>query len=160
MAYREGAPPPCHICEDNPAVGTCACCNRETCKRHLPSEDKRGWCTRCDEGYFRYIRKTDTMRGYGRWWLGMVPALALPFFYPPLLVGTIAYIVLGFPIAMWRSNVARTNRFLDHARRTGLALEPPKEPGVELAENLRDYEYRRRNQQAVTEPLNPTDAEE
>ena len=61
---------------------------------------------------------------------------------------------------MWRSNRARTTKFLAHARRTGLALEPPKDPGMEVAENLRDYEYRRRNQQAISEPLNPTDAEE
>lgn len=160
MAYREGAPPPCHICEDNPAVGTCACCNRETCKRHLPSEDARGWCARCDEGYFRYIRKTDSMRGYVRWYLGMAPAIALPFLYTPLIAATMVYIFAGFPFAMWRSKRARTAKFIEHARMTGLALEAPKEPGMELAENLRDYEHRRRNQQAITEPVATDKAEE
>jgi hypothetical protein len=151
LAYRESGPPPCHICEDNPAVGTCACCNRDVCKRHLPSEDARGWCTRCDEGYFRYIRKTSTMRGYLRWWLGMVPAIAAPFVYTPLFALTVAYVIVGFPVAMWRSKVARTNQFILHARKTGHLLEAPKDAGSEIAEGLRDYDYRRRNQQAVTE---------
>lgn len=160
MAYRESGPPPCHICEDNPAIGACACCNRDVCKRHLPSDDARGWCTRCDEGYFRYIRKTSTLRGYLRWWLGMVPAIVLPFVYAPLIALTIAYVIVGFPVAMWRSNVARTNQFVLHARRTGLLLEAPKDASSDLAQGLSDYEYRRRNQQAVTEPRGPTKTEE
>ena len=100
------------------------------------------------------------MRGYLRWWLGMVPAIALPFAYPPLIALTIGYVVLGFPIAMWRSKVARTNQFVLHARKTGHVLEAPKEAGAEIAEGLRDYEYRRRNQTAVTEPANIEKPEE
>jgi hypothetical protein len=92
------------------------------------------------------------MRGYLRWYLGMAPAIALPFLYTPLIAATMVYLFAGFPFAMWRSKRARTAKFIAHARLTGLALEAPKEPGMELAENLRDYEYRRRNQQAVTEP--------
>jgi hypothetical protein len=100
------------------------------------------------------------MRGYLRWWLGMVPAIALPFLYPPLIAGTIAYIVLGFPVAMWRSKVARTNQFMLHARKTGNVLEAPKDASSLVAEGLRDYEYRRRNQVAVTEPATVEKAEE
>ena len=93
------------------------------------------------------------MRGYLRWWLGMLPAMALPFVYPPLFVATVAYVVIGFPVAMWRSKVARTKQFVLHARRTGLVLEAPKDASSALAEGLSDYEYRRRNQQAITEPV-------
>lgn len=100
------------------------------------------------------------MRGYLRWWLGMVPAMALPFVYTPLFAVTVAYVILGFPIAMWRNNRARTNQFMLHARRTGLVLEAPKDASTALAQGLSDYEYRRRNQQAVTEPVAPAKTEE
>ena len=93
------------------------------------------------------------MRGYLRWWLGMVPAIALPFIYAPLFALTVAYVIVGFPVAMWRSKQARTKQFILHARKTGYVLEAPKEPGSEVAEGLQDYEYRRRNQQAITEPV-------
>jgi hypothetical protein len=135
LAYREAAPPPCAICEDNPAIDACACCRRDVCKRHLPAADKRGWW-------------------YLAWWLGIFPAAALPFVYAPLLAVTIVYVIVGFPFAMWRSKVRLTQKFIDHARTTGLMLKAPDDDN-ELAQNLADYEYRRRNQQVVTEPVDP-----
>jgi hypothetical protein len=86
--------------------------------------------------------------------------MVLPFVYAPLIALTIGYVIVGFPVAMWRSKVARTNQFVLHARRTGLLLEAPKDASSELAQGLSDYEYRRRNQQAVTEPLVPDKTEE
>jgi hypothetical protein len=94
------------------------------------------------------------MRGYLAWWLGIFPAAALPFVYAPLLAITIGYVIVGFPFAMWRSKVRLTQKFIDHARTTGLMLKAPDDDN-EIAQNLADYEYRRRNQQVVTEPVEP-----
>jgi hypothetical protein len=92
--------------------------------------------------------------------LGFVPLLALGLNWSRFLPVTLAWAVLGFPITIWRSRVARTKRFILHTQRTGSQLAVAPEARSVIADGIADYERLRRNQQVVGEPSNIEKASE